>query len=57
MTHYICNGGCNGVSDKPGTCQAVDCAKYQYPLDICNCVDGKHQEVDKEEQQKKRNSL
>ena len=42
MKHYICTGGCEGVSDKPGTCQAVDCDKYKEPLDPCECTDGHH---------------
>jgi len=42
MTHYICKGGCNGVSDSPGTCQAKDCASHGKPLEACSCEDGKH---------------
>lgn len=30
--HFICTGGCKGVSDKPGVCQAKNCPKYGYPL-------------------------
>ncbi|MBI4079618.1 hypothetical protein HY414_00075 [Candidatus Kaiserbacteria bacterium] len=40
--HYICTGGCEGVSDKPGVCQAEDCPKHGQPLDECNCEDGRH---------------
>ena len=43
MNHYICTGGCKGVSDKPGTCQAKDCAKYGKNLDRCTCGDGNHE--------------
>jgi hypothetical protein len=42
MKHYICTGGCAGVSDKPGTCQAVDCPKHGLPLEECDCADSKH---------------
>jgi len=42
MKHYICTGGCEGVSDTPGTCQAIACPKYGQPLTTCDCADGKH---------------
>jgi len=42
MKHYICTGGCAGVSGVPGTCQAIACPKYQKPLTECGCEDGKH---------------
>jgi len=43
MTHYICTGGCNGVTEKEGAvCQATDCAKYQKPLVSCDCEDSQH---------------
>ncbi|MDP3941643.1 MAG: hypothetical protein Q8Q49_05035 [bacterium] len=42
MKHYICTGECEGVSDKPGTCQAESCSKFHQPLIECNCTDGKH---------------
>ncbi|MBI2889010.1 MAG: hypothetical protein HYY10_03765 [Candidatus Liptonbacteria bacterium] len=31
-THYMCTGGCGGVSPKPGVCQAEGCAKKGMPL-------------------------
>lgn len=40
--HYICTGGCGGVSDKPGVCQAKDCSKHNHALEPCDCKDGKH---------------
>ncbi len=43
MIHYICTGGCGGVSDKPGTCQAETCPKHGMPLDRCECKDKKHE--------------
>lgn len=42
MRHYICTGGCGGVSNKYGVCQATDCPKHGKPLDECDCEDGKH---------------
>lgn len=44
-THYICTGGCEGVSNTPGTCQAEGCALHQHPLKECHCTDGQHAEV------------
>ena len=44
MTHYICTGGCHGVSDTPGTCQATECAHHAQPLEECHCEDGHHEE-------------
>lgn len=41
-THYICLGGCRGVSEHPGVCQAADCANHQHELVPCHCADGKH---------------
>ena len=40
--HYVCYGGCMGVSEIPGTCQAGDCADYGAPLHECDCTDGEH---------------
>ncbi|MCH8748893.1 YwbE family protein [Patescibacteria group bacterium] len=45
MPHYICTGGCEGVSDTPGVCQADDCRKHQHSLQECSCADDKHTEV------------
>ena len=42
MTHYICTGDCGGVAENPQTCQAMECGKYQEPLESCDCHDGKH---------------
>ncbi|MFA6365441.1 MAG: hypothetical protein WCW78_03510 [Candidatus Paceibacterota bacterium] len=52
MKHYICTGGCGGVSDKPGVCQTKICPKHGKPLEECDCTDGKHygkQDHDKKE--------
>lgn len=43
--HYVCTGGCNGVSETPGTCQAESCPKHQHELTACDCKDGQHAEV------------
>lgn len=40
--HYICTGGCMGVSDHTGTCQAQNCPKHGQQLEKCSCQDGKH---------------
>lgn len=42
MSHYVCTGGCNGVSDTPNTCQAADCDDHGKDLKECNCVDSQH---------------
>jgi len=42
MPHYICTGGCQGVSDKPGVCQAESCPLHSHELKECDCVDGQH---------------
>lgn len=51
MKHYICTGGCKGVSDTLGVCQAQNCPKHGKPLEECDCTDGKHygRENDKKE--------
>ncbi len=49
MSHYVCTGGCGGVSDDPqGTCQAGECPDHGQPLKECNCVDSNHAEVMKQ---------
>lgn len=45
MAHYICTGGCGGVSDKPGTCKAEDCDNWGKDLETCECTDGKHENL------------
>lgn len=44
-THYVCNGGCNGVAETPGTCGAETCAKHGMPLLACACENGKHEGI------------
>lgn len=43
--HFVCTGGCGGVSESPGTCQATDCPDHGQPLKECNCTDGLHSEA------------
>jgi|GEM_PF-184744 len=40
--HYICLGGCKGVSKIPGVCGAPDCANHTHELVSCDCTDGEH---------------
>ena len=40
--HYICLGGCHGVSGVPGACRAPDCKDHDHPLVQCDCTDGLH---------------
>lgn len=40
--HYICRGGCKGVSETPGVCQAEDCPKHGEPFEMCDCPNGWH---------------
>ena len=44
--HYVCLGGCRGVSRVPGVCQAPDCANHQHELVKCDCTDGLHYDFD-----------
>lgn len=40
--HYICLGGCRGVSKYPGVCQAPDCENHNHELVLCECTNGLH---------------
>lgn len=40
--HFICLGGCQGVSENQGVCQAGDCTNHNHELVECNCIDGTH---------------
>ncbi len=42
MAHYICTGGCKGVSDRAINCQDKKCPMYNKPLEECDCEDGEH---------------
>ncbi len=45
MKHYVCTGTCGEVAEAPGTCQAPDCSRYDYPLKECECLDGLHAQI------------
>lgn len=40
--HFICKGGCRGISEKSGVCGAKSCSKEGRPLEECMCPDGRH---------------
>jgi len=40
--HYICLGGCKGVSDNHGICQSESCVNHNHELVECSCIDGTH---------------
>ena len=42
MTHYICTGGCRGVSPNAKSCGAESCPKHGKPLSKCGCEDNEH---------------
>jgi hypothetical protein len=42
MSHYICTGGCRGVSDHPGYCQSNACPRHGLELKECSCEDHRH---------------
>lgn len=42
MTHYICKGGCGGVLEEMGICEADGCANQWEMMEECDCTDGKH---------------
>ncbi len=47
--HYVCIGGCQGVAEEKGVCQAPNCKDYHKDLKECDCEDGKHEEVMKQD--------
>ncbi len=42
MAHFICKGGCKGVSDEEGVCMADGCESQYEMLESCDCADGEH---------------
>lgn len=46
--HYICLGGCKGVSEHPGVCQAPDCTNHNHELVECHCDNGLHNDFQPE---------
>lgn len=47
--HYICLGGCRGVSKVPGVCRAPDCVNHNHELVKCDCIDGLHNNFQQKE--------
>ena len=45
MKHYVCTGGCGGVSEEAGVCDSDGCSKVGRPLQPCECEDGTHEDV------------
>jgi len=45
MSHYVCTGGCDGESTKPGVCEMEGCDKEGKPLIECTCDDSLHGEA------------
>lgn len=43
MEHYICKGGCEGVSEQQGVCQEPTCPNFGKALEKCDCIDNKHE--------------
>ena len=48
--HYVCKGGCKGVSENPGVCQATDCSLHNHELVECTCADGRHNDFKQEKE-------
>jgi hypothetical protein len=49
MRHFICEGGCKGVSEVEGTCQDPNCPDFGKPLLECDCEDGVHHKTSDDE--------
>jgi len=47
MTHFVCKGGCGGVSESEGVCEAEGCVSQWELLEACDCTDNKHGENSK----------
>ncbi|MFA5933622.1 MAG: hypothetical protein WC795_00120 [Candidatus Paceibacterota bacterium] len=43
MEHYVCTGGCGGVSNEAGVCQTEGCVRFGQPLHECGCEDNMHE--------------
>ncbi|MFS8158991.1 MAG: hypothetical protein ACMG6E_02035 [Candidatus Roizmanbacteria bacterium] len=43
-SHYLCIGGCGLVSDVQTKCNSRGCWRARNPLELCQCIDGKHAE-------------
>jgi hypothetical protein len=40
--HFVCTGGCKGVSPVPGVCGAETCASHNHELVECMYTDSTH---------------
>lgn len=40
--HYVCTGGCGGVSPTPKNCDTDSCPMHEHPLKECHCTDNEH---------------
>jgi len=45
MEHFVCTGGCGGISGTPGVCQTESCPHHKHSLESCSCTDGSHDDV------------
>ncbi len=52
MTHYVCDGGCQGNAPEPGVCMMATCPRHGMPLRECNCTDGQHKQDQEQVQEK-----
>ena len=49
MKHYICTGGCDSESDKPGVCIVEGCPNEDQSMVACTCEDSSHDKLEKDE--------
>ncbi|MEX0918870.1 MAG: hypothetical protein WDZ85_02785 [Candidatus Paceibacterota bacterium] len=49
MKHFVCTGTCRGVATQEGVCQDVNCPHYGQTLASCDCADGTHHPLIKED--------
>jgi len=42
MEHFICTGGCGGISGTPGVCHMESCPRHGKSFESCSCNDGEH---------------
>jgi protein PhnA len=42
MTHYKCEGSCNGTLEELGICETDECTKQWEMMEECTCTDGQH---------------
>lgn len=42
MTHFVCKGGCGGMKEEMGMCEADGCKNQWEMMEECDCSDGKH---------------